>query len=412
MATDSISSNVSTAANQAAIAAAAKAATAKTTTPVSPMFVPAGTVNTSFGPIQVNSIGRAADGSMPVAASVAYTSPVQPAQPAQLTPTITNTVKNADGTIVTIYSDGSYKTSGTPTSAVPAITPGGSANANPSALGIITDALNAAGLGALASSAWTMWNKGYDINAIMDDPVNGIRASDTYKNVFPAMAKLNAMGQGISESEYIAKATADKELMKQYGLPTGVFDTAAYIGSLMTNNVTTADLQKRLIAVQNSVNSLDPNIVKYAKDTFGIGSGDLMAWALDPTKALPVIEQQAQAMQIGGAALASGFVSSTGTELAKQQALDLANAGVTQAQAQQGFTNIGQEAQFQQKLPGDVSGNLTDQQLINAQFGLNAQDTLALNKLKTTRTAEFQQGGAIASTQGGVTGIGAANLQA
>ena len=298
------------------------------------------------------------------------------------------------------------------TTTAPIVTPGG--GGNPSALQIITDALTGAGLGSLAANAWTMWNKGYDINAIMDDPINGIRASAAYKTVFPAMAKLNAMGEGITEGQYLAKVQADKEILKQFNVPSGIFDTPDYLGSLMLNHVNTVDLTNRLQAAQDSVLSLDPSILKYGKDSYGLDTGNLIAWALDPTKATPIIAQQAKAMQIGGAALQSGFAGGMGTngELLASQAEALANQGVTQAQALQGFTQLGQMGQYGQMLPGDVSGALTGQQMINAEFNANANDVMALNKVKATRVNEFNAGGALAASAGGVGGIGAANLQA
>ena len=298
------------------------------------------------------------------------------------------------------------------TTTAPIVTPGG--GGNPSALQIITDALTGAGLGSLAANAWTMWNKGYDINAIMDDPINGIRASAAYKTVFPAMAKLNAMGEGITEGQYLAKVQADKEILKQFNVPSGIFDTPDYLGSLMLNHVNTVDLTNRLQAAQDSVLSLDPSILKYGKDSYGLDTGNLIAWALDPTKATPIIVQQAKAMQIGGAALQSGFAGGMGTngELLASQAEALANQGVTQAQALQGFVQLGQMGQYGQMLPGDVSGALTNQQMINAEFNANANDVMALNKVKATRVNEFNAGGALAANAGGVGGIGAANLQA
>ena len=324
--------------------------------------------------------------------------------------TIVGSVTNADGTTTVTYSDGSTQTIGTPTQ--PTITPGGGGNS--SALQIITDALTAAGLGSLASKAWTMWNQGFDINAIMDDPINGIRAQPVYKQNFPAMAALNAAGQGITEAAYLAKEQADIQLLKQFGIPSGVFDTKDYLGSLMTNNVTTQDLQSRLQAVADTVNSFDPSVKQYALDTYGLDAGHLAAWALDPTKALPVIQQQANAVQIGGAALMTGFAGGLGAngELSTAQSEALAGAGVTQSQAQTGFNNIGQQGQFAQALPGDVSGNVSNQQLINAQFGMNPNDVIALKKVQQARINEFNAGGAVVGNAAGLSGLGTSNATA
>ena len=222
------------------------------------------------------------------------------------------------------------------------------------------------------------------------------------------------MGEGITEGEYLAKVQKDKEILKQFNVPSGIFDTPDYLGSLMLNHVNTVDLTNRLQAAQDSVLSLDPSILKYGKDSYGLDTGNLIAWALDPTKATPIIVQQAKAMQIGGAALQSGFAGGMGTngELLASQAEALANQGVSQSDALKGFVQLGQMGQYGQMLPGDVSGALTNQQMINAEFNANANDVMALNKVKATRVNEFNAGGALAASAGGVGGIGAANLQA
>jgi hypothetical protein len=272
-----------------------------------------------------------------------------------------------------------------------------------SAVTAIADILTQAGLNTLANDAYTKLKAGVPAAQIIND----IRASDTYAQRFPGMAALASKGQRITEADYINKEQADIALLKQYNIPAGTFDTTAYLGKLIANNVTNADLQARLQAAQDSVNSLDPNILKYAKDTYGLDSGSLAAWALDPTASLPVIQQQAKAMQIGGAAVQAGYAG-TGPngEITTDQATQLANANVTQAQALQGFTNLGQMGQYQTQLPGDTTQALTSQQLINAQFGLNAADTTALNKAKAQKLATFQQGGNYAASNTGVTGLG------
>ena len=302
------------------------------------------------------------------------------------------------------YSNGVIVKSGGSADSPVVVPPGGSINANTSALQIITDALKQAGLPSLAANAWTMWNKGFDFNAIMDDPVNGIRASADYKKVFPAMATLNAMGEGITEGQYLDKVAADKEILAKYNLPPGIFDTPDYLGSLMINHVNTVNLEKRLIAIQDSVLSLDPNVVKYAKDVFGLDAGHLMAWAADPKLALPVIQQQAEAMKIGGAAFAAGLAAQ---DITRTEAESLAAAGVTQQQAQQGFTNIAQMGQYKQALPGaNPAETLTNEELINAQFATSPDAIMKLNKAKQSKLSEFAQGGQFAATQAGVVGLG------
>lgn len=127
-----------------------------------------------------------------------------------------------------------------------------------------------------------------------------------------------------------------------------------------------------------------------------------MAFVLAPEIATPVIEQKAKAIQIGGAAFQAS------QKIAGEQAMQLAAAGVTGAQAQQGFGNIAQQQQLTQALPGDISGSVTNEELINAQFGMSPEALAKARKVAGTRAAEFQQGGQFVAGQGGVTGLGSA----
>lgn len=296
------------------------------------------------------------------------------------------------------------------------ITPTGSTTTTPtpvkdntpsqSAQDYIRSFLNDAGLGALAGKVWSQWTSGQSEDQIVD----WIRSTPEYATRFPAMATLRKDGRSISEAQYIAKEQADIDLMTQYGIPDAFAKNKDLLGKLIANNVSQVTLQKRLIAGQDTILGYDKSILDYAKKTYGLTPGDLLAWSLNPDIALPVIEQQAQAMRIGGAALTAGYTRGLGVEgeLGKTQAEALATQGITQQQAQQGFTQLSQMGQLEQNLPGDVSGALTSQEMIDAIFGISGGAQEKLGKVKSTRVGEFQQGGGFATTQAGVGGIGQA----
>ena len=322
--------------------------------------------------------------------------------------TVQNSFQNPDGTITIVYSDGTTSINGTPT-------PKGPSTADQSALGVITDILGQAGLGSTVTAAWGQLNAGVPASQIISDIRSGTNPiyGDAYAKRFPGMAALAAKGQAINEGTYINLENSYTQELKSSGIPSGTFDTTAYMGSLIANNINPQDFQNRLNAAQNSVLSLDPNIKQYALDTYGLDAGHLAAWALDPSQALPKIQQQAQAMQIGGAALQQGFKGAGANgELTTTQAEALANQGISQAQAQTGFNNLAQETQFETQLPGDVATALTNQQLINSQFKSNGADQLAFQRLQQQKVNEFNAGGAIQADQSGVKGIGASNLTA
>lgn len=307
--------------------------------------------------------------------------------------TVVSVIANANGTQTIYYSDGTTSIVGTPLAPTPVQT-----GVSQSAKDIVNGYLREAGLGALSDEAWKQWNAGTSAEQIMDY----VRTTPDYAKRFPAMAALRTAGRSISEAQYVAKEQADIDMMTSYGIPTDIATNRDLLGRLIANNVNQVDLQKRLMAGQESILSKDKNILKYAADTFGLTDGDLLAFVLAPEIATPVIEQKAKAIQIGGAAFQAS------QKIAGEQAMQLAAAGVTGAQAQQGFGNIAQQQQLTQALPGDISGSVTNEELINAQFGMSPEALAKARKVAGTRAAEFQQGGQFVAGQGGVTGLGSA----
>jgi hypothetical protein len=310
--------------------------------------------------------------------------------------TLVSVVQNANGTRTLYYNDGSSVIEGTP--AAPTTTTTTPTGVTQSAKDIVNGYLREAGLGALSDETWKQWNSGTSAEQIMDY----VRTTPDYAKRFPAMATLRTAGRSISEAQYVAKEQADVDMMTSYGIPAEIATNRDLLGKLIANNVNQVDLQKRLIAGQESIMSLDKSVLDYASKTFGLTPGDLTAFVLNPDLATPVIEQKARAIQIGGAAFQAS------QKIAGEQALNLAAAGVTGAQAQQGFGNIAQQQQLTQALPGDISGSVTNEELINAQFGMSPEALARTRRVAGTRAAEYQQGGQFVSGQGGVTGLGSA----
>ena len=308
-----------------------------------------------------------------------------------VTKTVVSVIKNADGTVTSYYNDGSSVVSGSATPVTPA-------GVTQSAKDIVNGYLREAGLAALTDETWKQWNAGTSAEQIMDY----VRGTKEYAARFPAMATLRSAGRSITESSYILKEQADIDMMTTYGIPADIATNRNLLGSLISNNVNQVTLQQRLMAGQDSILSHDKNVLDYAKQTFGLTSGDLLSFVLNPDIALPVLQEKAKAIQIGGAAFQAKQA------LDANQALSLAAAGVTAQQAQQGFGNIAQQGQFQQALPGDISGNLTNEELINAQFNMDPVALAKLKKVSATRANEFQGGGQFTASATGVTGIGSA----
>ena len=86
------------------------------------------------------------------------------------------------------------------------------------------------------------------------------------------------------------------------------------------------------------------------KQLYGIDDSQLVRYFLDPKKNLPELQQQAQAAQIGGAALMQGTDAMGNDLLGIGNAMGLAKLGVTQEQAQVGYGKIAEVLPTAQKL--------------------------------------------------------------
>ena len=163
----------------------------------------------------------------------------------------------------------------------------------------------------------------------------------TYQKRFSANADRIAKGlAALSPAEYIAMEDQYQNIMRNYGLPASYYSkdtigTQAGFNQLLGNDVSAAELEDRVMTAQNRVQNANPEVAKALKAFYpDITNGDILAYALDPTKALDMIKRKVTAAEIGGAALSQGLTT------AAQSAEDLARYGVTAAQAQQGYQQI------------------------------------------------------------------------
>jgi len=168
-----------------------------------------------------------------------------------------------------------------------------------------------------------------------------LRDTDAYKKRFAANAI--RIGKGLSalnEAEYIGLEDQYQNIMRQYGLPASYYtrgDMGRQEGfeKFLANDVSAAELEDRVMTAQSRVTNANPEVRDALKQFYpGIGDGDILAYTLDPEKALTDIKRKITAAEIGGAAMQRGL----GTSMTRAE--ELGAAGVTKQQAQQGFGTI------------------------------------------------------------------------
>jgi hypothetical protein len=209
--------------------------------------------------------------------------------------------------------------------------------ARKSAYDILLEEFNRYGLGSLVEP----------LKGLITDNVSpsefGLRLqqTDAYKKRFSANADRIAKGlTALKPAEYLALEDSYQNIMRNYGLPESYYSkdslgTQAGFNQLISNDVSATELEDRVMTAQNRVVNANPEVYKALKAFYpDITNGDILAYTLDPTKALDAIKRKVTAAEIGGAALAAGLTTEAAT------AENLARYGITKQQAQQGYENV------------------------------------------------------------------------
>lgn len=266
-------------------------------------------------------------------------------------------------------------------------------NAQNSLIQQITGLFAEYGLSSLYNTIVGYVQQGYSPDAI----AILLRQTPEYKERFPAMAALSAKGRAITEGEYIAFEKKASSLERAYGLPAGMLGKDA-ITTLLTNEVSGQELEDRVTMAAAGAFQTSPEVKQVFEQYYGIGSGGLTAYFLDPAQALPLLERQYVSSQIGAEAAKQDV---TVAALTSEQ---LFEQGVTREQAREGFGQVARMGALTQGR-GDVA---TQQDLISGAFGNDEQALASIERAARARTGRFQQGGGFAATQQGVAGLGSA----
>jgi hypothetical protein len=236
-----------------------------------------------------------------------------------------------------------------------------------------------------------------------------LRETEAYKKRFAANAQRIAKGlTAISEAEYLGLEDQYQNIMRNYGLPAEYYtrgDMGIQSGfeKFIANDVSAAELEDRVMTAQSRVMNANPEVLASLKAFYpDITNGDILAYTLDPTKGLTDIKRKVTAAEIGGAATQAGL-GITGT-----RAGELTAAGITKAQAQQGFQTVAEVAPRGGVLSEIYKQSPYTQTTAEAEvFGLAGSTEAARQRKKLTslETAAFSGSagaGAIARDRAGV----------
>jgi hypothetical protein len=212
------------------------------------------------------------------------------------------------------------------------------------------DEFNAIGLGALVSDAKDLLMRATSISAMPD----ALRGTKAYTDRFSANdARIKAGLKALSPAAYLNMEDKYQEVMRQYGLPESYYKTGLYgkqegFEKLLASDVSNVELEDRLITAQQRVLNSNPEVLKAIKDFYGdsVTNGDILAYALDPSKAIQDIKKKVTAAEIQSAANVFGLNQITKESTPEQikaleaRAAALAGQGVDKEAALTGFETV------------------------------------------------------------------------
>lgn len=157
-----------------------------------------------------------------------------------------------------------------------------------------------------------------------------------YKKRFAANdARVKAGLPKLSPSEYLATERQYRQVMTQAGFPKGFYDQTSDFQKYLENDQSPAELSDRVKAWQELAQS-DQTALDELRRLYGMNVNDAAAYAMDPKRALPLIQAQARAVGFAAAGKRHGYTIGRGAaEMYGGGAYD-----VSAQDAEKGFATI------------------------------------------------------------------------
>jgi hypothetical protein len=228
-----------------------------------------------------------------------------------------------------------------------------------------------------------------------------LRGRPEYKQRFRGNELRRQAGLNVlNESEYIADETAYEAVLRNAGLPRGYYDSPDDFVALIAGNVSPIELGSRITEGYLAVANADQTVKDEMRRLYGLTDGEMVAYYLDPQKALDIIQREVATSRVGAAAARQGF-----SNVLEREALErMSTLGVSEQQATEVFGTLAASRELLTPLDaGETALDVADTAL-----GLARQSPEALQRLQTRqrrRQARFEGGGQLATTATGVTGL-------
>lgn len=254
----------------------------------------------------------------------------------------------------------------------------GLTGANRDAAAALTNLFRQYGLESLAPRIVSYIQSGLGADAIQLELQN----TTEYKTRFAGNEKRRAAGLPVlSPAEYVATEQAYRQVMSSAGLPVGFYDQPEDFHSFLANDVSPTEVKQRVDAASQAIFNAPTGTLDIFRQYYN--EGDLIAYALDPAKAAPLIEQRIKAAEAGATAAQQGL------QVKQSTAEDLARQGFSLSQLQSGFGDVAANDAAAKNLGNIYGENVTTDDLVAATFGSSSSAAEKVKKLASQERATF-----------------------
>jgi len=238
-------------------------------------------------------------------------------------------------------------------------------------------------------------------------------SQDAIKKRFSGnQARVAAGMDPLKPSEYINLEKQYLARLKDNGMPVGFYDSQEDLAKLVGGDVSPVEFDARIQRGYQAAMNAPQSVKQQLNNLYGITDSDLAAYYLDPTKTEDILGRKKSstlfARQLEAANIANQAQSQANINLGAMTAEELAAQGVTTAQAQQGFQQIGMGQEVFQTTTAEAAAGeqaITQAEQIAGTFNTNAAARQKIAERRRKRTAAFEAGGGLTTTQTGVTGL-------
>lgn len=290
---------------------------------------------------------------------------------------------------------------------------GGSAPAAPSGpsaaelalLAQLRSFFNDNGMGDLFAGAEKYVRQGYSGDSIYFMLEQDSQYKEAYNKRFAAneIRRKNGL-QALLPGTYVATEAAIRQVMISKGVPSGLFDDASDLTTLIGNDVSAVEVGERLDRALDYINySGNAEVKTQLRDLYGLTDAEMAAYVLDPTKTLDYLDRQSKTnlrrASVGAAAKVSGVNISADL---RDQVAGMLNQGIGDSfdQLQPRFTNIAGEQGTYTKLANMGRLDASTDDLVREAFDMEgaADVTRKKRNLASQERARFSGSSGIAQT--------------